>query len=858
MKNTIQYRFLPILSLLFPMAMAVFSNSWAFGAGPDLKQALIRDIKINNAYPLFNRDVERAMTIYVGDPFDEKKLMTQEKGIMDLYRTEGYLPGGVSLTAIKDKRKNAYTIHVVIRKGPYLRLGRVAFSGNRNYSKGHLLYRMASVRSRLYPGQWGRFRESECIKDVERLTRFYRKKGFADAVIRHEFKRNIHTKRVDVDISIEEGPRYVVRDISGNEAFYDRTLKKELVIFEKGNRYGLGMRKSVENIKARYREKGYSDVRIEIDEVKKETRTGEKRRINMIIHEGEQGIVERVILDGNHYFSAKRIQKEVLTAPPSLFRSGAFLEETLSADIMAIKALYLNEGFSEAAVSHTLEWSKIHKRVIVRLTIDEGPRTMVSSVHIKGNSILTEAAVFKIIRMRKGEPFTQRMLAADETELAAALAEKGYPHVSVTGEAAIASDKQEADVIYHIDSGESVKMGEVYLRGDFRTKERVIRKELEMEKGEPFSLKKMVAAQKNIRDLNIFESVRFDTLGLREKEDTVHLMVDVVEAPPYYANGGVGYESERGLYMHAKVGDQNLFGQNKKVWLSYESSEIGYHGETGFVDHRFLGYRTDLSLTFYSEREQEFNQDFETRTKGATLGFTRKPWKKITTGLNLSLERREQVYDDSALKDLDASILDKRTVIVTTPMLGYDSRDGFIRPRKGILSSFAVDISRGIANDLDSFYKWRLDNRFYITPFSRVTLAFCFRSGFLIPSASNREVPEDQLFFLGGTSSVRGFRENRLAYDTTGTPVGGRTAFSTSLEWRFEVRENLELDLFYDAGLLLNTPTDQGRDRLRDAVGTGVRWLTPIGPVGFLYGVKTHARENESSGQWHFSIGYTF
>lgn len=491
-KHTLPFR---IFFFLFMMTSFIL-NSWAFADELIVKKPLIKDIKIKNAYPLFNRDVEKAMTISVGDPFDESLLAAQEKRIIDRYRIEGYLPEGATISAVKDKRKNAYTIHISIQKGPYIRMDEIEFIGNRKFSKARLAAHMKTFRAGLLPSHGGRFRESFFLKDMEVLTRFYREKGFAEVVIRHELKKDILNKRVDVRIVIEEGPQYSVQSITGNTAFYDSTLKKEIVLFNKGNKYGLGIRKSIENIKTRYRGKGYPDVRVEIKERKEKTPNGENRLLTLVIHEGEQVITDRVIIQGNSYFSEKRIRKEVLTSPASFFRKGVFLEETLAADMMAIKALYLNEGFADVTVIEKREWSKTHKRVSLYLIIDEGIRTIVSSVQTKGNSLLTEEAVLGIIRMKKGSPFTRNMLANDETELAAALAEKGYPHVSVKGEVILSGNKTEADIIYHIETGKPVTMGEVYLSGNFRTRKRVIQKELEMEKGEPFSLKKMVAAQK--------------------------------------------------------------------------------------------------------------------------------------------------------------------------------------------------------------------------------------------------------------------------------------------------------------------------------------------------------------------------
>lgn len=822
--------------------------------------ALIKDIKINKAYPLFTKDVEKVMTISVGDPFVFSTLAEQVELISRLYIKEGYIMPRVTLTAHKLERDSAYVVQVSIAKGAFQTLGKLDFKGNTAFSDTRLSLHMKSFRTSFYIGHGGRFRESVFLKGIENLIRFYRKKGYADVSITHQFNKNdLKNHVVNAVITIEEGPQYMIEDIDGNDEFFDRTLEKDLVFFEKGNKYNLGLRKSVQNIKTRYMDKGYPDISVKIMEEKAVTVEGEKRKLSISIHEGKQVIVDHVAIQGNTFFSDKKILKQVLTSPPSLFHAGVFLQETLSADMMAIKSLYLNDGFNDVEVSEKLAWKEDHVHVTVTLIIKEGTRTIVSFVQTEGDQLLSQESFLKTISMTPGTPFVKQMLSKDENELAAAIAEKGYPHVKVKGKAIISEDKKESVIIYRIDKGTYVKMGGIFLGGNFRTKEKVIQKELEMKSGEPFSLKKMVTAQKNTRDLNIFQSVRFKTIGIKENSDTVHLLADVIESPPYHMNAGAGYESQRGLYMHGKIGDQNLFGLNKKGWLSYESSEIGHRTETGLMDHRFLGYRTDAALTLYSERQQEFNQTFETRTRGATLGFTRKEGRYFTTGLNFKLERREQIYDEYPDEtDINDSFFDLRTVFVTTPAISYDSRDGFVRPKKGALSTFSVDISRGLTNEIDNFYKLYLDNRYYYSPLSWLTFALLCRTGYLIPAGTNTDVPKDQLIYLGGTASVRGFRENRLEYDDNGDPIGGKAAVNTSIEARFEVGYSIELALFYDTGTLFDTPFYDSHEHVRHTVGTGIRYLTPIGPIGFLYGSKINPRSDEGRDQFHFSIGYTF
>jgi outer membrane protein insertion porin family len=119
-------------------------------------------------------------------------------------------------------------------------------------------------------------------------------------------------------------------------------------------------------------------------------------------------------------------------------------------------------------------------------------------------------------------------------------------------------------------------------------------------------------------------------------------------------------------------------------------------------------------------------------------------------------------------------------------------------------------------------------------------------------------IPDDQLFYLGGTSTVRGFDENLLRADAGGTAVGGREALLGNLEARYDLGLNLEAALFYDVGSVRKADKPGVSDDFRSSVGLGLRYVTPIGAVGLLYGWKLDPRDEEDDGRLHFSIGYTF
>lgn len=823
---------------------------------------LIKNIKIDGEYPLFEREILNIMTIYSGDAFIQEELPKQRALIEELFQQEGFIAPNVEVTATEDRDDGYFVIHVGIDKGPCYRLRLLEIGGDRAFSDAKLKLKMKTWRATFFPGSSGRFIEGDLKKDIKNLTGFYREKGYADSLIDLRVEKNAGTKSVSVFVTIDEGPKYEVEFV-GNEELWDLTLKKDLVLFQEGNRNDLGMKKSVRKIKKRYRSAGYLQAQVKIEEKIATDQDKPMRMLRLVIDEGPRSIVRSIRIAGNTRFDNEKIKKQMLTRLPEFLDDGAFVPETLSDDVDAIKSLYLKQGYIDTQVKEEVEWSKDKTGVDVGLKIEEGVQTLVSSGTVTGTTLLSKEEAQNAISLKEGEPFRKYMIKSDENALSALISERGHPYVKVKGEVSISEDQSRAEVVYRVDEGPVVEMGPVYYKGNFRTKVKILQNELEFQPGEPFSLVKMLEGQRNLRNMDIFNSVKYKAIGLKEKRKRIDLFVETEEKKPYFVEVVGGYESEKRFFAHTKVGDRNLLGTNKIASLRGELSQIGHRGEFQIKEPRLLGSRIATDLSLYAERKEEFNQNFGTTACGSSIGFARKWSKRLSTCLSFQFEQRDQFKRHSPSSETetfeyDGDQFDPRSILVATPSIYYNTRDSFIRPRKGTFSTLSIDISKGIRNSLDDFVKYRLDLRYYFTPLNRLTFACFGRTGYIESYGSRGRVPDDQLFFLGGTSSVRGFDENLLNFDAQGDAVGGRAAVNMSVEARIYLGLGFELDAFFDTGRVSDSFEDACSGEFRSSVGLGLRYITAIGAIGVLYGRKLDPKEGESPGRFHFSIGYTF
>jgi outer membrane protein insertion porin family len=822
----------------------------------------IKNIKISGAFPLLKREILNAMQLYPGNVYQPETFIGKAAVITEVFKNEGYIAPVVELDAVEDPADGNVVVYVTINKGKFFHIRNFEITGNRAFSGVRLKLRIKTYKSPLTPDFMRRFKIKTLNKDIKNLIWFYRKKGYPEVVVTSVVNKDAKTQNASIFLTITEGPRYDI-DFQGNKEFWDLTLKKDLILFKEGNDNDFGLRKSIRNIKKRYHNAGYKDCRIEMTSETKQDAGMPVRCIRLRIHEGPQYLVNSLSVTGNHAIDAKKIKKQTVTRTPGLMANGAWVEETLEEDKRAVTSLYLKKGYMNMKVTDETTSHKDLKKnkanVDITLDITEGVQTLVTSVVIYGLTVLSDAEALEAITLKKGSVFRDYMIRSDENTLSSLISEKGYPHVKTKGTAVISKDNTQADITYEVAEGPFVGMGQVAYTGNFLTKGRVIEKELELHPGEPFSLNKFLKSQRNIRDIGAFNSVRFKTYGLKEKRDTVNLLLEVEEKKPYHIQFGGGYDTEREFYANILTGDHNLFGLNKEIWAGAEISQIGYRGDLGMVDPRFMGTRIKSSLNMFTEKREEFNTDFGTRNRGVSLSFNRRFFQKVNGNLSFVYTYKKQYLRDSDPIPIgDEDEYDPRGILTISPSLIYNSVDSYTRPRKGVFSSLLLDVSKGITNSLDNFLKCRFEIRKYYTLLDNLTIAMRGMVGDITPFEDSSTIPEDQVFFLGGTSTVRGFDENRLRFDSKGDAVGGQTAFLGNLEARIDWGPDFEFSVFYDTGAVRNAILDEGSNEFRSSAGVGLHYLTPIGPMGVYYGHKLDRKHNESAGSFHFTVGFRF
>lgn len=812
----------------------------------------IRDIRIRREIPLFEDDVLNAISIYPGDVFYDGILSGQDSLITLLYEKEGFVSSDVKVESKEHRKNRGHIVNVSIRAGKHYRLKDIDINGNRAFGDFKLKLRMKTWQASLAPGSAGRFVKTVFSEDVERLVEFYKSKRFSDVKIKDSVIIDSSENWVHVILDVDEGVRYRTGVSKRRDRGYRKSvINKDITVYKTGNKNNVGVRRSVKAIEKRLKRDGFLGARVEINKNEVVKRKYTENQIDFCVKSGNRTTVSSINVSGIEKLDKKQVLNQMLHVDRGSQKKRAYNREKLDEDMFAIQMLYRTHGFLNANVSEKVQ--KNGETVNIAVDITEGRQTKVGEVVIDTAGI-NDAKLKRAISIKKGDVFNNYKIKQVANSLQAIIAEKGYPHAEIVSEIKMNDDSTVADVKFDVKKGQFVSMGDINFIGAFRTRDKVLNREMDISSGEPLALKKIIDSQKKLRDLGLFNSVRFRTIGLREKWDTVQVFVEVSEKPAFFGEMAGGYQSDKGPFLHAKVGDKNLFGFNKESWVAGELSLVGNRGEFALLEPRLFGLDFSALLNIFGEKTAEFNQDWSTTSYGLSVGLTGFAGKHLAYGLSTGYEVRRLNFESNANVNMDEVFRDERprNRVVITPSFSFDKRDSFTRPQKGVYLGTNVDISKSVKTDLDNFVKVQSEGKAFFSPFPIFTVASVVRLGCLYPYGSSSSVPADQRFYLGGTRNVRGFQENLL------DSIGGTVSISATVEARLTVGYNIEIAAFADMGRLDDDFISISFDQFRFSAGTGLRYVTPIGPVGVLYGWKLDRKPGEDKGAFHFSIGYTF
>ncbi|MDQ3032570.1 MAG: outer membrane protein assembly factor BamA [Myxococcota bacterium] len=778
------------------------------------------------------------------------------------------------------------------------RIRRVRVLGNRRVGDEDVL---ASVRSRA--GQI--CTDDRVAEDASALWDL----GFFDDI---RVEAEAAADRVDLIFRVRERPAISVVRYEGNASVQNSDID-EVVELRQGSILSMrDVQRQVTRIRDLYAEKGYFLARIEPRLVRQPNNEVE---VVFRIVEGDEVVVRRVRFVGNRHISGDELRGIMQTGETGFFsfitNNDNFQEERFDEDVTRLQAVYYDRGYLTMRVgTPRIELTPDRRFIDITVPIAEGPRFRIGRLRAveqddDGEEVEPlggRRTVRELIAADPGDWFSRTALGTSLLAVTRHYRDAGYAHVDVQPETDLDLERNIVDLSIVVRRGPLTRIERINIRGNTKTRDSVIRREIRISEGELYSQTQLETSRAFIQALGYFERVELSESD-GSAPDRIVVNVEVAERPTGTFNVGAGFSSIEAFIFTAQVQQQNLFGNGHSLNLQLQLSGLRQLVQLQFVEPYFF----DTQWTFAVELFKTVRQ-FSSFTRDSTGGSVSFGHPLFDRRLSLFLQYRADYVQigprtggfgaGQGLFQLNLLPIDNnfRNGLQSSLRLTvtWDSRDNRIYPQNGIYASWSTEVADEVIGSAASWMRHRVFFRWYWELFSGVVLKMNTEWG-LIASRQAPGPPVFERFYLGGIFNVRGFPLNSLgprigiprSYDppdggivpSFGEAVGGNMQLYYNLELEFPLIEQVGIRgvIFTDGGNAWNTDqyicqAAQASDYvsssdacrvdlfdLRTSWGFGVRWISPLGPLRFEWGLpfmRIPGREQDIDFQ--FTIGNFF
>ena len=596
------------------------------------------------------------------------------------------------------------------------------------------------------------------------------------------------------------------------------------------------------------------------------------------INESPKTKIELVEFVGAQAFPQKKLRKVIKTRKRWFFSfltgSGRLKEELIEDDKDRLNDFYKNEGYIDFEIKDIKVDTTGPKTIAIRFIISEGKKYQVGNINFKGNTLFQTNEIISHLQMGPGKTFTPKGLTKDVENIKDLYGSQGYVDLLVIPLKTPNIETGTMDIVYQIEEGEKSYIEKIEIRGNTKTKDKVIRRELAVAPGEVFDTVRVKRSKQRLEGLNYFEKVdtRPEPTDIKNRKNLV-VGVDEKNTGNFIIGAGFSSIDEVVGFVEISQGNFDLFkpprfeGGGQKARLRASIGTVRQDYQISFVEPWFLERKLALGVDLYHRRLDyvSVNDLYDERRTGGRVSLTRALGNDFLIGsVSYTLEEGGIVNVNDNASDEIKQEAGHRLVSKVGTSIAYDTRNSVLFTTNGYRVEFLTELAGGpFAGDTD-YYKLELRGAKYIKGFGEGHVIEMIGRVGAVDSYSNTErVPLFDRFFLGGLYSLRGFDYRDIGpRDSTGEPVGGNTYWFGSLEYSIPVIERVRFAVFYDAGNVYRSAfsfsTDSYQESFYDNVGFGVRLNLPIGPLRFDFGIPIHSDSyNDSSGKFQFGVGYS-
>ena len=760
------------------------------------------------------------------------------------------------------------------------------------------------------------FQPEELTRDVRELW----DSGFFDDII-------VDMNRKDDGVRI----RFVVRERSsvktvtfeGNLALDADKLQEAIEVKNDTILSYPAIRRAIQKIRDMYAEEGYFLAEVEHEII---PQRDNEVVIAFKIKEHDQVSVRRVTIIGNENVSEAELREVMYTGQGgflSFGSGGPFRQDAFERDVLMLNALYYDRGYLSVQVAAPrVDLTPDRTGIELTLSLVEGPqykirRLRVYEVDADGKEVEPlggRRALREMVRAKPGDVFKRAELALDLQRVRTLYRDAGYANVQADPETNLDPEHELVDVIVPIRRGPLVYIDRINIRGNTKTRDKVMRREMEIQEGDLFSETKLDESRSRIIALGYFERVDFSTEQGAE-DDKIQVNIEIVERPTGTFQVGAGFSSIESFIATAQVQQANLFGTGQTLALQAQVSGLRQLVNIHFYEPYFLDSDFSFSTELYDQLR--IYDDFSQTSLGgaATFGYALvRPHTFGSITYTGEYDEVSTVSRSTFLGTSSAVSVFRRLPLANLfrdgftssvrPAITYDTRDNRLFPSSGMYLRGSVEWATPHLGSDNEFLRYSGTGRFYYSLGGGFVAKLNTSLGY-VTSPSPEGVPIFARFFLGGIFDLRGFRlrtvgprlplashlDPNAAPISNGANIGGNLMYYQNLELEIPIIEKVGVRgvLFTDAGNAWNTESlycnaARGQSQqsngsmealgvysvndpcfsldslssLRTSWGLGLRWFSPMGPLRFEWGFPFKRLAYEESSVFEFTIGNFF
>jgi len=669
-------------------------------------------------------------------------------------------------------------------------------------------------------------------------------------------------------VNVQENPLVNQVAFEGNNKIVSQRLEEIVNLAPRAIYTPAKVQRDVQDLLTAYRARGRF-----LTEVRPQVIKRDQNRVDVVyvITEGEKTQIKDIRFVGNERFDDGDLKSVVATKESAFWRflstADSYDPNRLEVDKELLRRHYIQHGYADFQVSSAVaELSPDKSKFFITYTLNEGPvyDFGVAGVNVSEQAEGVDAAELDtLIPLEAGDLYNAQRVENVVDVMIDHLGAKGFAFLDVRPEFNKNEAERKIDVTFNIQPGPRVYVNRINVEGNTRTRDHVLRREINLVEGDAFSSTKLSRSRDKLNFLGYFENVDI-VPSETEDPDRVDLNVQVSEQSTGEFNVGAGFSSFEGIIATADIRERNLLGKGQDLNVRFSLSGINQNFNIGFTEPYFLGRKLAAGFDLFNE-ETDFQDEssFDLSNSGGNLRFTLPLGEFTSSSLRFGYRETEISDVGSGASSLVAREEGTRDSIFLANTLAFDNRDSFITPTRGKRLALTNEYS-GFGSDID-FVRSQLNGSWHKEVQDGFVLSVGARAGAIFDLG--QDLPIFDHFNAGG-ASLRGFEVSGIGPRdrVTDDSLGGQFLLGHNVELTFPIPSLKDLGvngaIFTDGGIVTEfegaTNDVIDSQTYRVTAGAGLHWKSPVGPLRLEFGFPIVKAEEDKTQVFSFSIGTRF